>query len=148
MSLVRYEPWGLMNQLHHEIDRLFDTPVGRAGENDSQLATSDWVPAVDIREESERYVIHADVPGVNPADVEVNMVDGVLSIKGERKSESKEEREGYKRMERVRGSFFRRFSLPDTVNADAINARVADGVLEIVIPKQEKVQPRRIQVQG
>lgn len=148
MSLVRYEPWGLMNQLHHEIDRLFDTRVGRTGENEGQLATSDRAPAVDIREESERYVIHADVPGVNPSDIEVNMVDGVLSIKGERKSESKEEREGYKRMERVRGSFFRRFSLPDTVNADAISARVADGVLEIVIPKQEKVQPRRIQVQG
>ncbi|MCO6412356.1 MAG: Hsp20/alpha crystallin family protein [Thiogranum sp.] len=148
MSLVRYEPWGLMNQLHHEIDRLFDTRVGRPGESDGQLATSDWVPAVDIREESDRYVIHADVPGVNPADIEVNMVDGVLSIKGERKSESREERGGYKRMERVRGSFFRRFSLPDTVNADAISAKVADGVLEIVIPKQEKVQPRRIQVQG
>jgi HSP20 family protein len=137
-----------MNQLHNEIDRLFDSRAGRLGETDGQIATSDWVPAVDIREENERYVIHADVPGVNPADIEVDMVDGVLSIKGQRKSESEEEREGYKRMERVRGSFFRRFSLPDTVDADSISAKVRDGVLEIVIPKQEKVQPRRIQVEG
>lgn len=148
MSLVRYEPWGLMNQLHSELDRFFDTRIARPGDTDGQVATSDWVPAVDIREDNERYVIHADVPGVNSSDIEVDMVDGVLSIKGQRKSESEEEREGYKRMERVRGSFYRRFSLPDTVDADGISARVRDGVLEIVIPKQEKLQPRRIQVEG
>jgi HSP20 family protein len=148
MSLVRYEPWGLLNQLHGEIDRLFDTRLGRYGEDSSQLATSDWVPAVDIREEADRYVIHADVPGVDPKDIEVHMEDGVLSIKGERQSESKEEREHYKRVERVRGSFFRRFSMPDTANAEAISAKSKDGVLEIVIPKQEKLQPKRIQVEN
>jgi HSP20 family protein len=148
MSLVRYEPWGLLNQLHGEIDRLFDTRMGRYGEDGSQLATSDWVPAVDIREEADRYVIHADVPGVDPEDIEVHMEDGVLSIKGERQSESEEEREHYKRVERVRGSFFRRFSMPDTANAEAISAKSKDGVLEIVIPKQEKLQPKRIQVEN
>jgi HSP20 family protein len=76
------------------------------------------------------------------------MEDGVLSIKGERESESKEEREHYKRVERVRGSFFRRFSMPDTANAEAISAKSENGVLEIVIPKQEKLQPKRIQVEG
>lgn len=148
MSLVRYEPWGLMNQLHSEIDRLFDTRMGRPGEEEGQLATSDWVPAVDIREDADRYVIYADVPGVNPADIEIDMADGVLSIKGQRYQEKKEEREGFKRVERSRGSFFRRFSLPDTVNADAISAKSRDGVLEIVIPKQAKVQPKRIQVES
>lgn len=148
MSLARYEPWGLMNQLHSEIDRLFDTRMSRLGEQEGQLATSDWVPAVDIKEETDRYVIYADVPGVNPADIEVDMADGVLSIKGQRYREKKEEREGYKRIERSRGSFFRRFSLPDTVNAEAISAKSRDGVLEIVIPKQEKVQPKRIQVES
>ena len=148
MSLVRYEPWGLMNQLHNEIDRLFDNRVGRLGEQEGQLATSDWVPAVDIKEEADRYVIHADVPGVNPADIEVDMADGVLSIKGQRYQEKTEEREGYKRMERSRGSFYRRFSMPDTVNAEAISAKARDGVLEIIIPKQEKLQPKRIQVES
>jgi HSP20 family protein len=148
MSLVRYEPWGLLNQLHGEIDRLFDTRLSGYGEDNSQLATSDWVPAVDIREEADRYVIHADVPGVDAKDIEVHMEDGVLSIKGERQSESKEEREHYKRVERVHGSFYRRFNMPDTANAEAVSAKSKDGVLEIVIPKQEKLQPKRIKVES
>lgn len=148
MSLVRYEPWSLLNQLHGDIDRVFDKRLGRYGEDNGQLATSDWVPAVDIKEEENRYLIHADVPGVDPKDIEVHMEDGVLSIKGERQSETKDERKGYKRVERVRGSFFRRFSMPDTVDADGISAKSKDGVLEIVIPKQDKVQPKRIQVES
>ncbi len=149
MSLVRYEPWGLLNQLHGEIDRMFDNRLRRvSGESEDQLATSDWVPAVDIREEDQRYVIHADVPGVKPEDIEVHMEDGVLTIKGQRYSENKDEREGYKRVERVRGSFFRRFSLPDTADAESISAKSRDGVLEIVIPKQARVLPKRIKVEG
>jgi HSP20 family protein len=148
MSLVRYEPWGLLNQLHGEIDRLFDTRLPRYGDDRDQLATSDWVPAVDIREENDRYVIHADVPGVKPEDIEVHMENGVLSITGKRDTESSEEREGYKRVERVQGSFFRRFSLPDTADAEAISAKSRDGVLEIAIPKQAKVMPKRIKVES
>jgi HSP20 family protein len=146
MSLVRYEPWGLLNQLHGEIDRLFDSRLPTYGDDRDQLATSDWVPAVDIREEDSRYVIHADVPGVKPEDIEVQMEDGVLSVRGHRESETAEQREDYKRVERVRGSFFRRFALPDTADAEAISAKCKDGVLEIVIPKQVKIQPRRIKV--
>lgn len=147
MSMLRYQPWGLLNQLHGEADSLFNTRQGRNDDTD-QLATRDWIPAVDIREEDSRFIIHADVPGVDPGDIEVNMEDGVLSIKGERQSEKTDEREGYKRVERVRGSFLRRFSLPDTANADAISARSKNGVLEVVIPKQEKGLPKRIQVES
>ncbi|MCG6866151.1 MAG: Hsp20/alpha crystallin family protein [Thiogranum sp.] len=146
MSLVRYEPWGLLNQLHGEIDRLFDNRLPTYGDDRDQLATSDWVPAVDIREEDSRYVIHADVPGVKPEDIEVQMEDGVLSVTGHRESEAAQQREDYRRVERVRGSFFRRFALPDTADAEAISAKCKDGVLEIVIPKQVKVQPKRIKV--
>ena len=148
MSLVRYEPWGLLNQLHGEIDRLFDTRLGKYGEDSNQLATSDWVPAVDIKEEADRYVIHVDVPGVDPKNIEVHMEHGVLSIKGERESESKQEQENYKRVERVRGSFFRRFTMPDTVNSDSVSATSKNGVLEISVPKQEKPQPTRIKVES
>ncbi|MFP4244636.1 MAG: Hsp20/alpha crystallin family protein, partial [Ectothiorhodospira sp.] len=109
---------------------------------------SDWVPAVDIREEKDAYVLHADVPGVDPKAIEVHMENGVLTIRGDRKEESTEERENYKRVERVRGSFYRRFSLPDTADAERISARSVNGVLEVRIPKQEKVQPRRITVEG
>ncbi|MBK1692221.1 Hsp20/alpha crystallin family protein [Ectothiorhodospira mobilis] len=145
MFMTRYEPWSLLNQLSRELDRL--NPSGMAG-GEEPAATSDWMPAVDIREEKDAYVLHADVPGVDPKDIEVHMENGVLTIRGERKAESTEERENYKRVERVRGSFYRRFSLPDTADAERISARSANGVLEVHIPKQEKVQPRRITVEG
>jgi len=149
MSIVRYEPWNLLNQLHHEIDSLFENRLARSnGEGGAIAATSDWTPAVDIKEEKDRYVIHADVPGVDPKDIEVDMENGVLTIKGQRESQNKEEREGYKRVERVRGSFFRRFSLPDTVDAEKISAKAKNGVLEVVVPKHEKIQPRKITVEG
>ena len=148
MSLVRYEPWGLLSQRHADTGGMFNTRQWHPAADSDPLAASDWTPAVDIREEEHRYVIHADVPGVNPEDIEVKMEDGVLSIKGERQGESSEDREGYKRVERVRGSFSRRFSMPDTVNADGISARSRDGVLEVVIPKQAKVLPKRIKVES
>jgi HSP20 family protein len=145
MTAVCYEPWNLMNQLHGEFGRL-NARMHPSSEQNARQANSEWVPAVDIREETDRYIIHADVPGVKPEDVEVDMVDGVLSVKGQRYHESEESGEGFRRMERSRGRFSRRFSLPDSVNADAISARMRDGVLEIVIPKQEKLQPKRIPV--
>lgn len=148
MNMVRYEPWSLLNQLHSEIDQLFTPQRRRLGEDNANVATSDWAPAVDIKEEADRFVIHADIPGVDPKDIDVHMENGILTIKGERQSETKEEREGYKRVERVRGSFYRRFSLPDTANAEAISAKSQHGVLELVIPKQQKLQPRRIQVES
>lgn len=144
MALVRYEPWNVLNQLRREMDRVFE------GENaeGSNIATADWTPAVDIKETDTAFVITADIPGVDPKDIEVNMENGVLTIRGERKEEKEEEKEGYKRIERVRGTFYRRFSLPDTADADKISAKSKNGVLEITIPKQEKVQPRKIAVEG
>jgi len=141
MSLVRYEPWGLLNQLSKELDRSF------RGTENSDVATSDWTPAVDIKENNDGFVIVADIPGVDPKDIEVHMENGVLSIKGERETEKKEEKEGYKRVERSYGSFYRRFSMPETADATKINAKSKNGVLEVTIPKQEKVQPRKIDVQ-
>jgi len=149
MNVVRYQPWGLLNQLHNEVDRLFTPPPRhRLDETETGNAASDWTPAVDIKEEAERFVITADIPGVDPKDVELHMENGILTIKGERPAETQSEREDYKRIERVRGNFYRRFSLPDTANAEAISARSQHGVLEIVIPKHQKVQPRRIQVES
>ena len=148
MSLVRYEPWNLLNQLHGDLDRLFSGRTGELSEETSNIATSDWAPAVDIKEDNDQYLIHADIPGVDPKEIEVSLENGVLTIKGERKSETREEREGYKRVERVRGTFFRRFSLPDTADSEKVSARSKDGVLEISIPKQEKASPRRISVKS
>jgi HSP20 family protein len=136
----------MLNQLRREMDSMFKAPA--QGEENSAIATSDWVPAVDIKETDSAFEIHADIPGVDPKDIEVHMENGLLTIKGERKSESKEEKEGYKRVERQWGSFYRRFSLPDSADADKINAKSKNGVLEITIPKQEKAPARKISVES
>ncbi|HKK14121.1 MAG TPA: Hsp20/alpha crystallin family protein [Gammaproteobacteria bacterium] len=150
MAVTRYEPWSMLNQLQNEINRMFDNRLPPTGaEDNANVVTGDWVPAVDIKEEQDRFVIYADIPGVDPANIEVHMENGVLSIRGEREqTEKTEEREGYKRVERVRGSFYRRFSLPDTADAEKVSAKARNGVLEIVIPKHQRVQPRRIAVEG
>lgn len=107
---------------------------------------SDWLPAVDIREEEEQFVLHADVPGVDPEAIEVTMENGVLTIRGERSEKTCDENSGYSRTERINGQFARRFSLPETSNSDEIAANAKNGVLRIVIPKQVKAQARRITV--
>ena len=148
MNVVRYEPWGLLRRFHDDVNQLYgESQVGAAAEGDrSSIVTSNWSPAVDIKEEPEQFVLKADIPGVEPKDIDITMEDGVLTIKGERKHESEEESNGYKRVERSHGTFYRRFSLPDTANAERVTAKGKDGVLPVVIPKPEKVQPRRITV--
>lgn len=150
MAIVRYEPWSLLDKFQEEFNRLglFDQMRESADSDNSNVVTSHWRPAVDIREENDRYVIMADLPGVDPKDIEITMEQGVLTIKGERASDKEEAHEGYKRVERVRGTFYRRFSLPDSADAEHIEAHGKDGVLEIVLPKLEKVQPRKISVKS
>ncbi|MFQ5660972.1 MAG: Hsp20/alpha crystallin family protein [Gammaproteobacteria bacterium] len=149
MSLIRYEPYNLFERFQRELNRLAQwDPLTNdvLGDDNSHVVTSNWRPAVDIKEEDSRFVILADIPGVDPKDIEITMEGGVLTIKGERKVEKEEEKEGYKRVERAHGTFYRRFSLPDSANPDKIEARGKDGVLEVVLPKREQVQPRRITV--
>ena len=144
--LTRYEPWSAMRQLQNEVSRMFDNVVAGA-EDGSNVVTSRWTPAVDIREDAERFVIDADVPGVEPGDIELTMENGVLTIKGERKLGTEDEGgNGYRRVERMHGGFYRRFTLPDTADAEAISANGRHGVLEVVIPKRAAVQPKRIAV--
>lgn len=147
-GLTRYEPWSLLNQLHDEMDRMFGNRTSLQRSENAAVATSDWIPSVDIKDEKDRYIIHADVPGVDPKDIHVSMENGVLTIKGEKESEKKEEREGYKRVERSRGSFYRSFTMPDTVDADSISAKSRNGVLELVVPKLRTVKSRKIEVEG
>jgi len=145
MRVARYEPWNFLNQLYKDLDQMY----ARSAENgeETTVATSSWIPAVDIKEDEQRFLIHADIPGVDPKDIEITMEAGVLTIKGERESETTEERKEYKRVERSHGSFYRRFSLPDTADAEKISATGKHGVLEVVIPKRELAQPRKINVE-
>ena len=145
MNLTRFEPWGIVDLLHRDLDRM----VGRRlNLHDNDGAVTDWVPAVDIVEENDRFVLRADVPGVEPTDIDVSMDAGVLSISGQRFEESRSEDAGMQRVERVSGRFFRRFSLPDTADAESIQAQTKNGILEVTIPKLPEVQARRIEVRA
>ena len=142
MNMISRDPWSLLDQWHRELSQM---PAVRSDDT-SRVEGSDWTPAVDIKEEDGKFILHADIPGVSADEIEVSMEQNVLTIKGERKHESTESSEGFKRVERSHGVFMRRFALPESVNAEQISASSKDGVLEVVIPKQEPQQPRRITV--
>lgn len=146
MNIARFEPWSLINLLHRDLDQIAGQRFGLAGSGENGHSVADWVPAVDIVEEKDRFVLRADVPGVKPEDIDVSMENGVLSVSGQRLQEATEEVDGVRRMERLSGRFYRRFNLPETADADAISARSNNGILEVVIPKQPEVKARRITV--
>jgi HSP20 family protein len=122
----------------HLGDRLFQL--------DQPNTDAQWAPRVDIKEDDKRFVILADIPGIDPAGIEVSMDKSVLTIKGERKQETLEEGHRYTRLERAHGAFLRRFALPDSADAEGITARGHNGVLEVSIPKRAESAPRRIEI--
>lgn len=144
-SLVRFSPNVEVRQLQREFDRLFNdffpTP---STDNDESVAT--WTPRVDLSETEDAYHIHLDLPGVGRDDLNLNYHDGLLSISGERRSESQEEGTNYVRIERQAGHFYRSFKLPKTIDSAKIEAKYEDGVLLIRAPKAEESKPQRISV--
>jgi len=142
MTVVRYEPWALVNRLQKDIDRLFTAPQTTATDSGA------WVPPVDIHEETHQFVLNVDLPGVDPKAVEITSDQGVLTIRGQRDDARKDSREGHRRIERITGEFQRRFSLPETADVQNIKAKAFNGVLEVSIPKLAQVQPRRIAVEA
>ena len=138
MNVIRNEPWSLLNRLNRDIDGFLSAGA---------TATA-FIPPVDVREEADRFLVEADLPGVPPSDIEVTAEKGVLTIRGERKHEKREAAAGYERVERSTGSFTRRFALPENVQADAIRARFNHGVLEVTIPKQPLVAAKRVTVEA
>lgn len=138
MTVVRYEPWSLLNRLRRELDQTFD----------SAAPVASWTPAVDIHEEPKQFVLRADLPGVKPGDIEITAEKGVLALRGARQIEQKNDAGHYSRVERVSGKFVRTFSLPENVATDQISAKFRDGVLELTIPKIARPEPRRIEVQA
>ena len=145
MNLVRFNPWSVVDLMQRDFDRCATRGLARSSSDDSSVR---WAPAVDIIEEKDRFVLRADLPGVERDDINVTMDDGVLTIAGERRAESREEAEGVQRFERTTGRFLRRFSLPETADAEGITASSANGILEVVIRKLPEVQPRRITVEA
>lgn len=132
--------------LQDEIKQVFEKFLNPEDSDASSVVTSQWVPRVDIKEETDRFVIFADLPGVDPESIEVQMDKGILSIKGQRNTGAGQEGERYSRIERAHGVFYRRFALPDSANPEGVSATGKHGVLEIAIPKRPETTPRRIQV--
>lgn len=149
-EMVRNPQWpaqGAMKDPFKQIvDRLLEGSLFQTTTDESSVVTSQWVPRVDIKEEADRFLLYADLPGVDPRDIEVQMDKGMLTIKGERRQESVGETERYSRIERRHGLFHRRFALPDSADPEGISASGHNGVLTISIPKRPESTPRRIQV--
>src|SRR5580704_11650315 len=144
-TVMRQDSWGVMPRLQEEINRLFDN----TRETESSSATANWVPSVDIHEYTNRFELYVDLPGIEPADVELTLDGGVLTLSGVRHEQSitkSAEDLQVRRTERGYGHFHRRFVLPDTVDAEKVNATGKNGVLTVTIPKQPKEMPRRIQI--
>ena len=145
MALIRFEPLGELNTIQSEMNRLFNTffdqpqAARSAGERR-------WIPAMDLVETADHYLLHADLPGVREDDVSVQLEDNVLTISGQRTAEH-HDRQGYYRLERAFGAFSRSLTLPEGVDPDHVQARFDRGVLQVTIPKPEQHKPRQVQIQ-
>ncbi len=149
MAVVRWDPIREIDSLQGEMNRLFssffDSPPAHAGAGNGSAARR-WLPAMDLVETGEHFVLKADLPGMTEADVNIELEKNVLTISGERKAEREEQHKGYYRLERASGAFSRALTLPDGVDADAVAATFDNGVLEVRIPKPVQAKPRRVQI--
>jgi HSP20 family protein len=148
MPVVRWDPVREIDTLQGEMNRLFstffDTPTSRGGNGNGGARR--WIPAMDLVEAGEHFVLKADLPGMTEADVNIEIEKNVLTISGERKAEHEEKHEGYYRLERSTGAFSRSLTLPEGIDAGAITASFANGVLEVRVPKPVQPQPQRVQI--
>jgi HSP20 family protein len=145
MALIRWEPARELQTIQQEMNRLFgaafDSQAGAANSNPRR-----WIPAMDLVEENDHFVLRADLPGVEEEGVKVELEDNVLTISGERNSEHEERTGGYHRIERASGSFSRSLTLPEGVDPESIQANFKNGVLEVRVPKPEERKPRRVAI--
>jgi HSP20 family protein len=146
MIVTQFNPWSVRGSAHarHALNHFFHEAANGVAANEAQA----WTPRVDIQEEAGRFVILADLPGIDLADIEIQMDKGTLSLKGERKSAPTGEGVTSTRSERAHGRFDRCFALPDSADAEGISAVGRNGVLEISIPKRPETTPRRIAING
>ena len=146
MALVRWEPVRELSSLQNDMNRLFNTFFDTTSTSNGATPRR-WVPAMDLVETDDHFVLKADLPGLSEDDVQIDVEDNVLTVSGERKAEHEDTREGYVRVERSYGAFRRSLTLPEGVEAEAVSASFENGVLEIRIPKPEQRKPRRVAIQ-
>ena len=147
MSITRYDPFRDLRSLQDEVNRLFSTNLPRSFA-DEGIARGAWMPNVDIYENKDQLVLEAELPGMNREDFELTIENNVLTLRGERRFEKKDEADNYHRVERAYGSFTRSFTLPQTVSSENATAEYKNGVLRVVLAKREEVKARRIEVAG
>lgn len=145
-TVIKYNPWSILRDIQGEVNQLFNQEHNTS--DLSNVETSEWSPRVDIKEEPNKFIITADLPGVDPKEIEISMKRNVLSIKGTRRIDRNIKKEHYSRIERFSGLFYRQFALPaEHVNSEEIQAKSKHGVLEIIIPKKEGFISKKIEVQ-
>jgi HSP20 family protein len=149
MTIVRWEPFRDLVGLQDRMNRLFDDAfrgAGRTGGEDDWSLGGSWAPAVDIYEKEGNIVLKAELPGVDPKDVEVRVENNVLTLRGERRFDNEVKRENYHRIERAYGSFSRSFTLPNVVDTEKIKAEYKEGVLRMTLPQKEEAKPKQISI--
>src|SRR5947207_9980669 len=145
MSINRYDPFRDLRSLQDEVNRLFTSNLTRSFD-DEGIARGAWSPSVDIFENKDHIVLEAELPGMNREDFELSVENNVITLRGERHFEKKDESDNYHRVERSYGSFTRSFTLPNTVSAERANAEYSNGVLRVTLPKREETKARRIEI--
>ena len=143
MSMTRWEPFRGLNTLQEQVNRLFEDSFARSR---GQAELASWAPAVDIYETENELVVKADLPEVQEKDIDVRVENNTLTIRGERKFSDELHEDNYLRVERAYGTFTRSFSLPNTVNTEAIKAEYRNGVLSVRMPKREETKPKQIKI--
>jgi HSP20 family protein len=146
MALISWEPATEVSSIQNEMNRLFNTFLDQPTSGGRSAGPRRWVPAMDLIETSDNYVLRADLPGLSDRDVNVQLQDNVLTVSGERRAASEQQQEGYYRLERAFGAFSRSLTLPEGVDADAVKANFDRGVLEIKVPKPEQKKPRQVRI--
>ncbi|HEY0323225.1 MAG TPA: Hsp20/alpha crystallin family protein [Pyrinomonadaceae bacterium] len=147
MGIVRYDPFRDLRSLQDEVNRLFSTNLTRAF-GDEGIARGAWMPNVDIYENKDQIVLEAELPGMNREDFDLSIESNIITLRGERRFEKKDDGDNYHRVERAYGTFTRSFTLPQTVSAEGATAEYKNGVLRVTLPKREEVKARRIEVKG
>jgi HSP20 family protein len=147
MSITRYDPFRDLRALQDEVNRLFSSSLTRDF-GDEGLSRGAWAPSVDIYENKDNVVLEAELPGMNREDFELTVENSVLTLRGERRFEKRDEGDNYHRVERSYGAFTRSFALPQTVSAENASAEYKNGVLRVTLQKREEVKARRIQIDG
>lgn len=145
MNIVRYDPFRDLRTLQEEVNRLFSTNLTR-GFGEEGIGRGAWNPSVDIYENKDQIVLEAELPGMKRDDFELSVENNVITLRGERQFEKKEESDNYHRVERSYGSFTRSFTLPQSVSAEGATAEYRNGVLRVTLPKREETKARRIKI--